>query len=987
MSRPIVEDDRADSLGQVISLEGDIQTIITQLRLLPPSPRVLTLPPFSRSLSQAPVESESDARRFILHAHRNFSQRCEQARNFLLSSPGDQPRLVLMNGGCVSAKRICISKIAEELAGGNVEEGEQIFNELVSRGVAGLEEPKTMAATATKTAMPPPPPPPLLPPLPPPPPALIAAPEPVDVHAAHDEPGRRPDPGRSFERPRRYVEGEYDELVQSPLNNHFLDPSAEDYALEPPRHFLKPFAVQTATSSIYSQENPLYDDPSAGGDPHRSENRPTTPRSRRQSYRRPSFADADRMPIDYRREPAFVRAAGGDDPGGEMQKEADGVVYGKAYAVSLNSSGSAENTPRKVRSIPELGNKDKASRHRAKTLQHVRSLEQMENKNRNRAATVVPISPVSPVSPISPVFPHKTTQCGESDTGSYDAGPGKTLPYAAHVDQGTDAGVQLRSSKDAGAQANLVEPSARPLEELPFEPVFPLVEDLVITFLDGNLHHELFESVIQSYKSGSYPPHPANALPYHVAGAQRGQTLSDGVRLTRYSIMTVDTDVELIVHSNGNYSHYRDSSLASNANSTAPKWPKRKASLTNSPKLISNAQRFLEFYPRNFKTCLGAQDAFRLMLSGNIPTMSLDNVPITSPLQVYGSWKPVLRIDHGLDSRGRTVDQILAVGHEDGVHKDMYQAIVGQIERLGTKKSGLSKSSHVDARYLVSNALQSIAQQSPIDDRTANPIAYPAVLAETLVPQIESYLAANESTRLLIIKFDPTMAQTMIELRRIFGEDIFKIATITKSSQDSSLPTMLSTAASDNGHSTAAKTRRLEKLDRFFGETVRTPGSSNSSTASRPSTSSSRRPLLPSSNPPSETDFTLSCSANNFETGEFLDNIRDALISKNHFFEHEHNGSSPPPSRRAPSSIRSMKVHTPPPVVYPPPVLPPPLPQSLPPLPVLGGARPATASEEKWRGFFDSEEDEIDRVMMPVVTRKIQGKNNSRKAMKWLGLS
>jgi hypothetical protein len=697
MSYPVVEEDRVDSLGQVVSLEGDIQTIITQLRLLPPSPRVLTLPPFARSLSRAPLESESDARGFILQAHRSFTQRCEQARHFLLSSPSDQPRLVLMNGGCVSAKRICISKIAEELAGGNVEEGEQIFNELVSLGVAGLERPTTTTVTTTA------------------PPTAAAAPEPVDVHNTADgETGYRSDRGRSFQRPGRYVEGEYDELVQPPVDsdNNFLEPSAEDYAADHSR-YLKPFAAQTTTSSVYSQDNPLYDDLSTGGDPH---NRPenastTTPRSQRQGYRRPSF-NTGRMADDDRREPLYVRTTG-DAPDSELQTETDGVVYGKAYAVSLNSNGSAENaTPKKVRSIPDFRNRDKASRHRAKTLQHVRSLEQMEHKNRNRAATVVPISPVSPVSPISPVFPHKTTQYSESDTGSYNMGPGKSLPYTSYVDQGTDAGVQQRLSKDAGAQANLIEPSVRRSQELPFEPVFPLVEDLVITFLDGNYHHELFESVIQSYKTGSYPPLPAHLRPYPAAGPhgqqqqqqqQQQQPLSDGARLTRYSIMTVETDVELIVHSNANYSHYRDASLASNANSnkmTTPRWPKRKASLTNSPKLISNAQRFLEFYPSNFRTCLGAQDAFRMMLSGNIPTMSLDNVPFTSPLQVYGSWKPVLRTDHGLDSRGRTVDQILAVGYEDGVHKDLYQAIVGQIERLGTKKSGLSKSSHVDARYV-----------------------------------------------------------------------------------------------------------------------------------------------------------------------------------------------------------------------------------------------------------------------------------------------
>jgi hypothetical protein len=251
-----------------------------------------------------------------------------------------------------------------------------------------------------------------------------------------------------------------------------------------------------------------------------------------------------------------------------------------------------------------------------------------------------------------------------------------------------------------------------------------------------------------------------------------------------------------------------------------------------------------------------------------------------------------------------------------------------------------------------------------------------------LVPQIESYLAANESTRLLIIKFDPTMSQIMIEIRRIFGEDIFKIVTVTKSQQDSSLPTIVSNVVADNKYS-ATKTRRSEKLDRFFGETVRTPESSNSSTTSRPSTSSSRRPTV--SNLPLGTDFCISCTANSMETADFLNKIRDALISKNHFFEREHQGTSLPPSRRATASIHNVKTHTS--AVHPPTIHAATAPAALPPPPVLGGVRPATTSEEKWRGFFDSEDDEIDRTMMPIVTRRVTGKNNSRKAMKWLGLT
>src|SRR5208282_5075708 len=41
-------------------------------------------------------------------------------------------------------------------------------------------------------------------------------------------------------------------------------------------------------------------------------------------------------------------------------------------------------------------------------------------------------------------------------------------------------------------------------ESGPFEPVFGVVEDLIIHFKD-EASNELFESVIQSYKNGTYP--------------------------------------------------------------------------------------------------------------------------------------------------------------------------------------------------------------------------------------------------------------------------------------------------------------------------------------------------------------------------------------------------------------------------------------------------------------------------------------------------
>ena len=48
---------------------------------------------------------------------------------------------------------------------------------------------------------------------------------------------------------------------------------------------------------------------------------------------------------------------------------------------------------------------------------------------------------------------------------------------------------------------------------------------------------------------------------------------------------------------------------------------------------------------------------------------------------------------------GRIVDQIIALGCEDGVKKDFFFQVSGQVERLGTKRDGLSRSGKIDIRY------------------------------------------------------------------------------------------------------------------------------------------------------------------------------------------------------------------------------------------------------------------------------------------------
>ena len=63
---------------------------------------------------------------------------------------------------------------------------------------------------------------------------------------------------------------------------------------------------------------------------------------------------------------------------------------------------------------------------------------------------------------------------------------------------------------------------------------------------------------------------------------------------------------------------------------------------------------------------------------------------------------------------------------------------------------------------------------------TVNPFSSPKVLATFIIPQIEAYLAANNS-RLLILHYPFNHLATIVALRKLIGQDIFKIAGVVDS--------------------------------------------------------------------------------------------------------------------------------------------------------------------------------------------------------------
>jgi hypothetical protein len=317
---------------------------------------------------------------------------------------------------------------------------------------------------------------------------------------------------------------------------------------------------------------------------------------------------------------------------------------------------------------------------------------------------------------------------------------------------------------------------------------------------------------------------------------------------------------------------------------------------------------------------------------------------------------------------------------------------------------------------------------------TDNPFSSPEALAACIVPQIESYLATNNSTRLLVLHYPSDHLATALALRKILGQDILKIAGIMDSlSSDPPSTVSRRTSAVTNPLSNEAtlKIRRPSQTPVRHSTIASVDTSSNDQLKKDAVSFSKANYLLPS-------------SATDPEIATFLSGIWTSLMEKSIFYAPE---PEPEPKTIVVEKIVEKVVEK-----YIEKPAPPPLPSSRdanhppvsyrtnsrergresklarltgektpPPTSGLKGHRYAasvasgrtTASErgrreearieKDWENFYigeeDSEDDDYDRMILGREMAKIvpevrkvypEGKapkRSTKKALKWLGLA
>jgi hypothetical protein len=695
------------SSGKLVALEGDVESISTHLRLLPPSQKILILPSLVDNLPNGGEGDHFNARTFVRDVHTRFLDRTETAWSFLRSSTPAHPRLVLMNGGSVTARTTCISRICENLTDGDVKEAGKVFNEMVDGGVAGLMRPEDVSAED-------------------------GGEDNVEGQLEQENEHRvkeplegaeiEEDPSLKAMKAADSLDRETALLQQAECAELASNVVGEDpYISKTPRQSLAGIAqiarAENDTVDQYADDIvrtvltiPTGLKGSRGKHGIVSPSALTTPFTAASHY---SYAHSHQSEDwdDDEDEPLETNLISPGNGSVVSPPHTLGVIYGEARIIDVQVASPKTPTKvlRKVKSMDRFFPSDamvQAESSKPPPLIHTRSafdLRQPPTMSEGRYQPEHRRSELFQLPRTTFVRASQTIiKRASSSSGSIiSLPPGEDI--RVFVDRGTDAGGEPVEQADSASQTH------GECTDETFEPVFGLVEDLIIHFTGGHVN-EVFQSVFSSYRDGTYPASQSitdDEPPASPVGSDEGKSHGQ-------PHITVESDDEGF-HRQPEFDPY------SSHNEPPPnytQWPGRKnlsmtdsavqdlelptPSITSRPHSTSLANRFCEFSPVNRYGAIGVQNAFRAFLGTHFPSGENGYTQHYFPASQESDrlWKPVWRNDESasIGNEGRTVDQIIAFGCEDGVKKDFFNLVAAQIERLGSKRGGFNRSGRLDLR-------------------------------------------------------------------------------------------------------------------------------------------------------------------------------------------------------------------------------------------------------------------------------------------------
>ncbi|KAK7417779.1 hypothetical protein QQZ08_011524 [Neonectria magnoliae] len=779
-------------LGSIVAFEGHTETISTQLRLLPTSPQVLILPSIQSYAPNDDREECFDARIYVKKTHDALAARNQAAQTFLQESTPTSKRLVFMNGGTLGAQVLCIRAIMRHETNGDYNQAEAIFNQLIKDGVAGIEN-----------------------------------------------------PGRDWRRRSTFEyfgDHRFNEELEDPITRAMRAADALDRqtaSLQPNNDIDLTGVFRPRSNSL-----PLYGYADGFGDAapffvfgaqSQSEDTETScdeaieeAYSKRSSQRSSRASRSSMFAITHYERPSDEVFPGFTNllpPSPDMSYPS---CIGEAYAALVAQAplGPEVFTPRSdvfgIRSTDnvvygEASLLDLRLSGRRATLTRVKSLDRIYAATPKYRDLCIPSDTTEPEREPGCDFEQETTTEARRHscmviTGAKDSRPSRlsyiggprtivvrsnraivkmaSLPFekkrkparASYVDRGTDAEV--------------------PGNEEFFKPVFPLLENLVIIFKD-EVPDVLFDSVVRGLGTSNHPIVSHSSADSEATEARtpapstpQSQTLEE----PDYADDSFqEPEVEVITHNS--YTDEYDPFAY-----VQPSWPQTKPQTVRPLKKVSTLkverpptpthppphsiseaeEKIHEFNITSQQTPVVIQNSLRSVLKDHFPPETQGYRQFQFPLlpELEGLWRPIFRQAEpdSAQENNRRMDQIFAIGAQRGVKKDYASAIIGQLEKLGTKSSGMSRSGRLDFRYLLANAMQAFTAQPLTNQTHDNPFANPYLLATLIVPHLETYLALHSEVRFLLLEYPQEHLPTMMALQKLVGVDLMKVAQIVDSS-------------------------------------------------------------------------------------------------------------------------------------------------------------------------------------------------------------
>ncbi|KAI8272463.1 hypothetical protein K4K59_011252 [Colletotrichum sp. SAR11_240] len=317
-----------------------------------------------------------------------------------------------------------------------------------------------------------------------------------------------------------------------------------------------------------------------------------------------------------------------------------------------------------------------------------------------------------------------------------------------------------------------------------FQPVLPFSEDLVIHFKDDS-PDPILEYMIRAFKEGTYPVTlPSSSTSVTDVDVSAPQTPTWQAGESQVADFTPAKSVHADEYDPFSYrgSGYKPKQLhpvsTTVTTSTLPT-----PAATPPPTVSEPEDKFHDFNTVHCQTAVAMQNSLRSVLNIYFPPKARGFSQFNFPLlpEMDGLWKPIFRdVDPGGSPRknDHRIDQILAIGSQKGVKKTFVSSITSQLEKLGTKSNGISRTGKLDFRYLIATAMQSFTAQPLANQTHDNPFTNAYLLATLIVPHLETYFAAHSEVRFLLLDYPPDHLATVLALQKLVGVDLMKVAQV-----------------------------------------------------------------------------------------------------------------------------------------------------------------------------------------------------------------